>query len=115
MAPPSTSAADPLLAQTGLTAEGRSERARAAAQARWSTTTEEERLRISRVLREATLGRFEREVDPAGELPPDTRRELAEVAWREHLRTKARVNWARMKALQAAGMTLPDEDDDTIT
>ena len=100
-----TSDTDPLTQQTGLDAAGRSERARLAARRRWDGTTPEDRVEVALMLREATLVKFEQEVDPNRELATETRRELAEQAWREHIRTKARLRWARWKALEKAGLT----------
>lgn len=95
---------DPLQRQTGLDADGRKERARAAAKARWSKADDEARAKVGRVLRESTMLRFEDEVDPHHELPSALRREQAELAWREFVRFKARLRWARWRALRDAGL-----------
>lgn len=61
-----------------LTAEQRSERARLAARARWSRT----RNRSAELAkaRAAFMARFERDVDPNGEMPPEARAKAAESA-----------------------------------
>jgi hypothetical protein len=56
---------------------------RIAAEVSWSRTAD--RSARTRPAREAFLNRFEREVDPNGELPPDERRRRAEHAKRAYM------------------------------
>lgn len=68
--------------------------ARIAAEISWARTSD--RSARTRPAREAFLKRFEREVDPDGELPIDERRRRAEHALRAHmLRLRKRVGNAR--------------------
>ena len=92
---------DPLTAQTGLDADGRRERAQKAARARWAKDDREIARATGLAMREATLLRFEQEVDPTRELPADERRRLAHEAWSAHLRLKAQIQWARRRAAAA--------------
>ena len=57
--------------------------ARIAAEISWARTSD--RSARTRPAREAFLKRFEREVDPEGELPPDERRRRADHALRAHM------------------------------
>jgi hypothetical protein len=56
---------------------------RIAAEVSWSRTAD--RSARTRPARQAFLNRFEREVDPNGELPPDERRRRAEHAKRAYM------------------------------
>lgn len=56
---------------------------RIAAEVSWSRTAD--RSARTQRAREAFLSRFEREVDPNGELPPDERRRRAEHAKRAYM------------------------------
>jgi hypothetical protein len=56
---------------------------RIAAEVSWSRTAD--RSARTRPARKAFLDRFEREVDPNGELPPDERRRRAEHAKRAYM------------------------------
>jgi len=68
--------------------------ARIAAEISWARTSD--RSARTRPAREAFLKRFEREVDPEGELPPDERRRRAEHALRAHmLRLRKRTMGAK--------------------
>ncbi|CCH29343.1 hypothetical protein ABZ816_35805 [Actinosynnema sp. NPDC047251] len=63
-------------------------RARAAAHESWARTIDR-RVRTANAT-QAMLERFEREVDPEGQLPPDLRRELAVHARTAHMLRLAR-------------------------
>lgn len=58
-------------------------RARIAAEISWSRTAD--RSARTRPARQAFLKRFERQVDPDGELPPDERARRAEYALRAYM------------------------------
>ena len=74
-----------------MTPEQRRLRARLAAHASWANTADR-KARTSNAT-QAFLERFEREVDPLGELPPDRRREMA-----VHARTSYMLKLARRSA-----------------
>jgi hypothetical protein len=69
---------------------------RIAAEVSWSRTAD--RSARTRPAREAFLSRFEREVDPNGELPPDERRRRAEHAKRAYMLRLAKRAVAARKA-----------------
>ena len=74
------------VAHTSLTANQRSQRARIAARARWAR---EDPSAGTQAARTAFLDRFERLVDPTGELDPVERARRAESAKREHFQRLA--------------------------
>lgn len=86
-----------------LTSSQRSLRARLGAHALHATHDARETTRAARA---TFLGRFEREVDPAGELAPDERRRRAESARRAHFARlamrSATARRARAAAVRAA-------------
>lgn len=67
-----------------LTPAQRILRAKAAADASWAATSD--RAARTEPARRAALARFERQVDPDGELPEDERRQRAESARRSYFR-----------------------------
>jgi hypothetical protein len=67
-----------MAASKTLTPEQRSQRARLAAHSRWAV--ERDRRAATAAARAKAMKRFEREVDPNGELDPVTRAKLAESA-----------------------------------
>lgn len=75
-----------------LTPEQRSMRARIAAHARWA---KEDPKPAAQRMRSGIIARFEREVDPEGQLPPAERRRRAEAARRAHM---TRLAFASSKA-----------------
>jgi hypothetical protein len=68
---------------------------RIAAEVSWART--HDRTARTRPAREAFLGRFEKEVDPDGTLPPDERRQRAEHAKRAHMLQLAKRSAAARK------------------
>lgn len=74
-----------------MTADQRRLRARLAAHASWANTADRSR-RTAKAC-QAFLARFERQVDPLGELPPEQRREMA-----LHARTAYMLRLARRSA-----------------
>jgi hypothetical protein len=83
-----------------LTPEQRKLRARLAAHRSWANTAD----RRARTLNasEAFLKRFEREVDPDGELPTDVRVQMAESA-RKAFYTELAFKSARARAVRKRG------------
>lgn len=75
-----------------MTPEQRVQRAKIAANARWSRPMAREDQ--SDAMKEAMRTRFEREVDPEGKLPPEDRAKLAKAAAR---RNAARLNAAKAR------------------
>ncbi|HZN73565.1 MAG TPA: hypothetical protein VFC00_17990 [Micromonosporaceae bacterium] len=71
-----------MAASTNLTPEQRTMRARIAALARWS---KEDPTPAAKRGQAGLLARFEREVDPHDQLPPEERRRRAEAARRLHM------------------------------
>ena len=69
---------------------------RIAAEVSWSRTVD--RSARTRPARQAFLKRFEKEVDPNGELPPDERRQRAEHALRAYMLRLAKRAVAARKA-----------------
>lgn len=76
-----------MAASTSLTPEQRSLRARAAAHAQWANTSD--RSERSAAGRQAANARFERQVDPHGELSETERQRRADSARRAHMLTLA--------------------------
>jgi hypothetical protein len=70
-----------------LTAAQRTLRAKAAADASWANTGD--RSARTEAARRAALARFERQVDPNGELPEDEREQRAASARRSYFRLLA--------------------------
>lgn len=83
-------------ASKNLTPEQRTMRAKIAAHARWS---KEDPKPTGPRGQAGLLAKFEREVDPTNELPPEERRRRAESARRAHM---ARLAFASSKARKAA-------------
>lgn len=81
-------------------AMSRSAVARLGAHESWARTTD--RAARTRPAREAFLARFEREVDPNGELLPSERARRAEHARRAHMQRLAAAS-ARSRAIKNAG------------
>lgn len=79
-------------AHSTLTPSQRSQRARLAALARWS---QQDGSAGTQAARSTFMARFEREVDPNGELDPQERSKRAERAKRAHFQ---RMAYARHKA-----------------
>lgn len=77
---------------SSLTASQRTQRARIAANARWS---QQDGAAGTQAARSAFLDRFERQVDPTGELDPRERARRAESAKRAHFQ---RMAYARHRA-----------------
>ena len=78
-----------------LTPTQRMLRAQAAAYERWARTPEAERQASGKRGQAGLLGRFEREIDPDGTLPPAERARQVDRLYRAHM---ARVRLARSKA-----------------
>ncbi|MFI6030505.1 hypothetical protein [Amycolatopsis magusensis] len=76
-----------MAASTNLTPEQRSLRARLAANAQWAR--EPNRAARMETLRKAAESRFERQVDPAGVLPPAERARRAASAQKAHMQSLA--------------------------
>jgi hypothetical protein len=70
---------------TRLTPAQRSLSARAAAHTRWAHTSDTERARFAADARARQLSRWDREVDPDGELDPAERARRADSAMRAHM------------------------------
>lgn len=73
-------------AHSSLSPEDRSRRARLGASTRWATA---DRHKGTAPARQAFLARFETEVDPEGQLPPDERATRAEHAMRAYFQRMA--------------------------
>jgi hypothetical protein len=80
-----------------LTPEQRSMRARLAAHARWKR---EDPTETARKGQRGLLARFEREVDPEGQLPEAERQRRAKQALKEHM---TRLAFASSRARAKAG------------
>ena len=82
-----TSAEDPLLDQTGLTAAERSMRAALASNISWANT--EDRAARTEHGRQAHWEKYERQVDPENKLTPAERHKRAENAYKAHFQRMA--------------------------
>lgn len=104
----------PTVAQSKLTAEQRSQRARLAAYARWAK--EDPAANAARG-QAGLLARFEREVDPNSELPEAERLRRAECARKAHMQRiaiksadKRRAERAELERLRAELAARRDSD-----
>lgn len=76
-----------MAAATNMTPAQRTLRAQIAAHTMWSNV--DNRTERTAAARKAAADRFETQVDPGGELPPEVRRQRAESARKAHFRRMA--------------------------
>lgn len=97
-----------MAASKNLTPQERSLRARAAAHQSWAQTDDPSKR--TQPARDAMLARFEREVDPAGELSDAERRRRAEHARQAHMQ-RLSLKAAKARRLRAAADEIDAELD----